>query len=189
MPNKTIYVKDGDLWERAKKIAGKDGLSSAISEALTEYVTRKEKDALGIKRYRLEVGYEGAGPETDDGGGMRARAGSTGRIAFDGQLLVQQALPVPLQIELNGMAWTEEIKEIFEEMKEIFTVYRTKSGKLILTASSPQLGGTTHYAVYTTITQLREDPYLLKNVAAPDRAPFLDMVAEKAGEDWAVWIE
>ncbi len=188
MPNKTIYVKDGDLWERAKKIAGKDGLSSVISEALAEYVTRKERDALGIARYRLEVGYEGAGLEIDDGEDIRARAGSTGRIAFEGQLLVEQALPV-LEIERNGMAWTAEIKEIFEEIKEIFRVYRTKSGKLILTASSPQLAGASHYAVYATVTQLRQDPYLLKNVAAPDRAPFLDMVAQKTGEDWAVWIE
>ena len=30
MANKTIYVKDDALWERAKAIGGKDGISGSI---------------------------------------------------------------------------------------------------------------------------------------------------------------
>lgn len=57
MPNKTIYVSDSDvtLFEEAKKIAG-EALSSVISKALREYVSRHVKKEHGMKEISLSVG-------------------------------------------------------------------------------------------------------------------------------------
>ena len=57
MPNKTIYVSDADatLFEEAKEIAGV-ALSSVISKALREYVSRHTKKEHGMKEISLLVG-------------------------------------------------------------------------------------------------------------------------------------
>lgn len=57
MPNKTIYVSESDvsLFEEAKTIAG-EALSSVISRALREYVSRHGKKAKGMKEITVKVG-------------------------------------------------------------------------------------------------------------------------------------
>ena len=57
MSNKTIYVSDKDepLFERAKTIAG-EALSSVISLALKEYVSRHEEKSKGFKEIGVKVG-------------------------------------------------------------------------------------------------------------------------------------
>ena len=47
MPKVTLYVREAeqDLWERAKALAGgEESLSSIVTEALREYVKRKERE-------------------------------------------------------------------------------------------------------------------------------------------------
>ena len=57
MSNRTIYVseKDEPLFERAKTIAG-EALSSVISLALKEYVSRHEEKSKGFKEISVKVG-------------------------------------------------------------------------------------------------------------------------------------
>ena len=57
MPNKTIYVSDGDLplYERAQKLAG-DNLSAAISSALRRYVDVEEGRREGFDEIIVRVG-------------------------------------------------------------------------------------------------------------------------------------
>lgn len=55
MGNKTIYVKDDATWERAKKLAGKEGLSSVIGEALARYVAEKEEQADGYEKHTIRL--------------------------------------------------------------------------------------------------------------------------------------
>ena len=57
MPNKTIYVSEADLrlFDEAKDLAG-EALSSVISRALREYVSRNQKKAAGMKEVSLMVG-------------------------------------------------------------------------------------------------------------------------------------
>jgi EXLDI family protein len=58
MGNKTIYVseKDEPLFNRAKDIAG-EALSSVISRALREYVSRHEERTKGMKEISVKVGH------------------------------------------------------------------------------------------------------------------------------------
>ena len=52
MPNKTIYVKDEGLWNRAKELAGKGGLSDLIERTLREFVDR-EGQGLTLRVVRI----------------------------------------------------------------------------------------------------------------------------------------
>lgn len=171
------------MWERAKKIAGKDGLSSVISEAIRQYVLRKERELNGVKHWRFEVGWGESGPkmaalDSIDMEQPTLREGTTGRIEFEGRMLVQGSLPVPM----NDLTQGQE-----EEVDVNFATFRTLGGKLILLAGVRD-NIALHYAVYTTMNQLKEDPQLLC-VEPADRAPFLDALAKEVGEDWAIRIE
>lgn len=57
MPNKTIYVSDGDLpiYQRAQELAG-DNLSAAISAALRRYVDVEESRREGFDEITVRVG-------------------------------------------------------------------------------------------------------------------------------------
>ena len=57
MPNKTIYVSDGDLaiYQRAQELAG-DNLSAAISAALRRYVDVEEGRREGFDEFTVRVG-------------------------------------------------------------------------------------------------------------------------------------
>lgn len=57
MPNKTIYVSDGDLplYDRAQKLAG-DNLSAAVSAALRRYVDVEEGRREGFDEITVRVG-------------------------------------------------------------------------------------------------------------------------------------
>lgn len=57
MPNKTIYVSDGDLsiYQRAQELAG-GNLSAAIATALRRYVDLEEGQHEGYKEITLRVG-------------------------------------------------------------------------------------------------------------------------------------
>ena len=60
MPNKTIYVSDGDLpiYQRAQELAG-GNLSSAITTALRRYVDLEEGRLGGFKEITVRVGPKG----------------------------------------------------------------------------------------------------------------------------------
>ena len=57
MPNKTIYVSDGDLpvYRRAQELAG-GNLSAAIAAALRRYIDAEEGRLEGFKEITLRVG-------------------------------------------------------------------------------------------------------------------------------------
>ncbi len=57
MPNKTIYVSNGDLplYQRAQELAG-DNLSAAISAALRRYVDIEDAKAEGYDEVKVRVG-------------------------------------------------------------------------------------------------------------------------------------
>lgn len=61
MPNKTIYVSEGDLplFDRAQELAG-GNLSAAISRALRRFVEVQEAHMQGIEEVTVTVGRPGA---------------------------------------------------------------------------------------------------------------------------------
>ncbi|GAB3064083.1 EXLDI protein [Sediminivirga luteola] len=63
MANKTIYVSDSDreLFDRAAELGG--GLSPAISEALADWVAKKEAEADEFSTVSVQVSSEGVSKE------------------------------------------------------------------------------------------------------------------------------
>ena len=61
MANRTIYVSDQDepIFEEAKTVAG-EGLSSVISKALKEFVTKHRELGKGMKEIKVKVGPSAA---------------------------------------------------------------------------------------------------------------------------------
>ena len=43
MPTKTLYVKDQQLWEKASRLAGHQGLSGVVTQLIAKWVADKEK--------------------------------------------------------------------------------------------------------------------------------------------------
>jgi len=77
MPNKTIYVSDGDLplFARAQELAG-DNLSAAISSALRRYVDVEEARLEGFEEITVKVG-PGAGRKVRFTGALLGEWGCT----------------------------------------------------------------------------------------------------------------
>src|SRR6266498_2355954 len=125
MGNKTIYFRDDKLWERAKKLAGDEGISAVIQNALAEFVERKTRERDGFRRVRIESGA--SDPD--------ATYGKIDRAAFDGRKIASQRLSfeVPPGRDLEG-----------EQFDADFIVYETKSHKLVLSVEPY------YYNVYTS---------------------------------------
>ena len=192
MPNKTIYVKDEHLWDRARKLAGKDGLSGVIQEALAKFVEKKQRQSEGFHRYRFDTTYQH----------YELHSGPSEAIAFEGREVASKVLPV--RVQQSGYT-SEKFDRSFnvyytpvgtllvtvnpgETFDRHFTVYRTRAGKLLLTVTPEYSDRIEHYGVYEGIRALTNDPEL---AAANDvaRAALLNEISEELGEDWAIWID
>jgi len=170
--NKTIYFKDDALWERAKEVAGKEGLSAVIQDALAKYVERKDLEAKGIQPFRLHTAkYDHA----------TKQYGTTERIAFIGRELASDEPLVPTSEP------DPDPEMPFEPVA--ITAYQTKKQRLVLTRSNVNYGEKiTKYAVFSSVRELR-DSEILADLDGVDRVKFLDRVSEQLGEDWSVWFD
>lgn len=91
MPNKTIYIKDEALWAKAKKFAGKGGLSEVITEGLQRYVADSEANAAGQETVRFVVQWDERAPE---------------RVAFRGHKLASMEIDRPNDgLTLHATVW------------------------------------------------------------------------------------
>lgn len=167
MGNKTIYVKDEALWDRAKKLAGKDGLSSLIAEALEAYVNRKEAEQSGFKLFKFNV--QELREMTDSGPTFWLKE----QVAFQGRQLGTAHL-------LNPTDPNYPYAQI--------DVYLTKGHKLVAVVTDEMLGVPTGYRVFNSPAELRSDE-LFADVEAESKAALFDKIAAELGERWSRWID
>ena len=87
MPTKTLYVKDQQLWEKASRLAGDQGLSAVVTQLIAKWVADEEKRKNSMKKKEFaEIELWVGGPEhllfypKDPIGGNY-------KIAFTGRLL------------------------------------------------------------------------------------------------------
>ncbi len=75
MPKTSIYIRDEDveMFEKARKLAGDEGLSRVVADTVYLYVRIKEAEKDGMEEIRLEIGV-------DD---------NTEEIAFIGKMIVE----------------------------------------------------------------------------------------------------
>jgi hypothetical protein len=77
---RTVYVKNDELWETAKSVAGTAGLSNFVEEALQRLVTAKQLERKGVVRFEF--------PFEPLEGDPRRDPTFKERIGFEGQCLV-----------------------------------------------------------------------------------------------------
>jgi EXLDI family protein len=113
MPNKTIYVSDGDLpvFQRAQELAG-GSLSSAITQALHRFVETEEARMQGLSEIKLQVGDGGVPRYKRFRGTVIARwrhqLGSGAQVEdFTVYRTAKQALAVHRQLHPDWSRWSD----------------------------------------------------------------------------------
>src|SRR5688500_11388610 len=169
MANKTIYVADEKLWKDAKRLAGEQGVSSVIADALRRFVDEQRLQREGVEDFRFEAGFRGAD-----------------RIAFKGKFIASRKSTV----EMGEEVWPQEAFDGVDVIPVVIDVYRTIKGTFIVVgelvghADNLPVYGATH----STVQSLRNDK-VLTTIDARDRAHLLDAVSLAAADDWATWID
>lgn len=183
MPTRTIYVKDEKLWKEAKKLAGDEGLSNVIGNALADFVRRKRAEADGFERFRIPVAFEQPSQLRDDDEEPRA----TDRIEFEGKRLLSETYELDRAVD----EWSKvRISETPEQLAVPVEVFRTRGGKLVLTANTAETSSkaVTYWKDHDRLASLSQDP-IVQALRPADRAELLDKVSATVGDDWARWID
>ncbi len=105
MPKTSIYIRDEDveMFERARELAGEEGLSKVVASTVKLYVRIKEAEKDGMEEIRLGIGV-------DD---------NTEEIAFIGKLIAEYTKDRGENIDRKDR-WTD------------YKVYLTSKGYLLL---------------------------------------------------------
>jgi hypothetical protein len=165
MANKTIYVRDESLWEKAKKFAGDAGISRLIAEALQEYVQRKERETAMRAGEMTKVELRVGGPLHQDE--PAHRIGFIGRLLYD------------TDVEADPRCM----------------VFETQSKQLILykTNSHPYREDGATYRVFSSYEELARGPdarsnfCLIEEQGRPEHEGIRE-IAAKLGKEPLVWI-
>ena len=154
MPAKTLYVKDEQLWEKAKHLAGHQGFSGVIMQLLAKWVADREKqNAMKSGKEFTEIELWVGGEE------HRSRhpkdpLGGNYKIAFTGRLVDSTEGEVCESTEsglrtYRGRSITPLI-EVYEMSNRKLAVYRD-----FREASVSNWGATC--LIYSDLKDLRED--------------------------------
>lgn len=173
MGNKTIYVQDEKLWQKAKKLAGKAGLSGVIAKALTEFVDEHDREKHGSRRYQFEVRYEYDDIDPD--------ADWVDCVAFEGKPLFQGTLFYQLPEGWGGDAPDDRVE---------VHVYQTVAGTLVLMArrlDAPE-GLFFHQGSHKTLQELRQDS-VVSGLAPDERARLLADLSSQLRKSLVIWID
>lgn len=165
MPNKTIYVKNEQLWEKAKKFAGETGLSALIAETLREYVERKDREVALRAGEMTNVELRVGGPLHDDE--PYHRIGFIGRLLYD------------TDVEADWRCM------VFETQSKRLLLYKTNA--------HPWRDDGATYEVFSTYEELakstaaRSNFYLIEEQGLPANEGIRE-IAAKLGKEPLVWI-
>ena len=154
MPAKTLYVKDEQLWDKAKRLAGHQGFSGVIMRLLAKWVADKEKQEA------MKSGKEFSEIELWVGGDEHQMwhpkdpLGGDHKIAFTGRLLHSSEHEVVLgvypQVDVYQMGGGQLV------------VYRTwRPPFLIDSGLSPGYDGGATYKVFSDIEELLQNSEVL----------------------------
>jgi hypothetical protein len=165
MSNRTVYVKDESLWEKAKKFAGETGISGVIAEALQKYVDRKERDTALRAGETTNVELRVGGRLHDDE--PAHRIGFVGRLLYD------------TDVEADPRCM------VFETQGKRLVLYKTNS--------HPARDDGATYEVFSTYEELaksrdaRNNFWLIEEQGRPEHEGIRE-IAAKLGQEPLVWI-
>lgn len=169
--NRTIYLADDALWEKAKTFAGKEGISSVIARALTEFVAQRGEEDASCQRFHFEI-VEVENPEN-----------TLEVIGFEGRLLLST------RFDLVVSPFEQDGKPVAAEIE----IYRTKLGTFILLArpTSDEPESASAFSSYEKHNSVRA---LMSGLVVGCMHPFqrhelLNELTKKLGKDAVTWID
>jgi hypothetical protein len=171
MGNRSVYVRDEDLWTRAKELAGSDGLSSVISEALATFVRKREQETRDMERTVLAIRDVATEPVTEDDGSPRFV--DKERVGLDGRLLGHL-----------------EVVSALTGREGEARVYLTRGRQLVVVLHEVAYDIDWDYEVFASSGALRtflKAPGLEANVDGVRQ--LMTTVADGLGETWTTWID
>ena len=155
MPTKTLYVKDEQLWEKARRLAGNQRFSEVVAQLLAKWVAAKEKEEAMISgkaftQIKLWVGGTSHWNEHPED-----RIEDDHKIAFTGRFLA------------SNDAWHIETKHLNQSPTQ--QVYQMKNGRLLFyidwrigVVPDSESGAT--YKIFSDYAELSGDPVFLNTM-------------------------
>ena len=156
MPPKTrtLYVKDHQLWEKASRLAGHQGLSEVVTQSLARWVSDKEKQkAIKNSKELTEVELWVGGDE------HRLRnpkdpLGGDYKIAFTGRLLASTETQYPLG--------TDPTVEVYQMSNKRLAVYRNYHSEFAAASTDFQEQQGATCIIYSDFKKLCRDQDVLQ---------------------------
>ena len=124
MPPKTrtLYVKDHRLWEKASRLAGRQGLSEVVTQSLTKWVADKEKQkAIRSSKELTEIELWVGGKEHQRWHSRDPAVGDY-KVVFTGRLLASTEEEYP--------TGSNPVVEVYEMSNNKLAVYRNYRSEL-----------------------------------------------------------
>jgi len=173
MPNKTIYVADETLWEQARQLAGKDGLSSVVNAAIKNFIDEAARREQGFEKHVFEIF------------GDRDLDGPTDVIGFEGKKLYGEKFVLiadPFQPDSPSAS-----------IEAYIAVYRTKSGKFVLLAEQVTQNPTSMSAfdaceIHSSVSDLMNGN-VVSCIFPSNRFEFLNELSKHVGKEHVTWID
>ena len=123
---KTLYVKDQQLWEKAIRLAGHQGLSGVVTQLLAKWVADKEKQKAikSSKNQLMEVELWVGGEEHLRWHRRDPLAGDY-KVTFTGRLLASTETEYPM-----GIDPTVEVYQMSNKQLAVYRNYRSEFAAL-----------------------------------------------------------
>ncbi len=159
MPPKTLYVKDQQLWEKAKTLAGHQAFSGVIMRLLAKWVADKEKHEA------MKSGKEFTKIELWVGGDEHHRwypkdlIGRDYKVAFTGRLLDSTEVRQYAKSE-SGRLYTSRPRAISPAVD----VYEMSDGRLAVNRDFDDSKAGATCLVYSDFQNLRDNPSALDTI-------------------------
>ena len=155
MPTKTLYVKDQQLWEKASRLAGPQGLSGVVTQSLAKWVADKEKqEAMKSGKEFTEIELWVGGQEHQHWH-PKDPLGGNYKIAFTGRLLDSTEVAVLRRTESGVRTYRDTsvnpLVEVYEMSDRKLAVYRDFRESVVSTQGAA-------YVVYSGFKDLCEHP-------------------------------
>ena len=158
MPPKTrtLYVKDHQLWEKASRLAGHQGLSEVVTQSLAKWVADKEKQkTIRSSKELTEIELWVGGKEHQRWHSNDPAVGNY-RVAFAGRLLASTEEEYP--------TGSDPVVEVYEMRNKKLVVYRNHRSELTaLPVESQEEEGAT-CLIYSNFKDLCQWPGPLETV-------------------------
>lgn len=186
MPPKTrtLYVKDHQLWEKASRLAGRQGLSEVVTQSLTKWVADTEKQkAIRNSKELTEVELWVGGKEHQRWHSRDPAVGDY-KVVFTGRLLASTEKEYP-----TGSNPVVEVYEMSNNKLAVYRNYRSELTALPVELQEDEGATCLIYSDFTSLCQGRW-PWPLQTMwdiahedetLMPDVAPYAAKTAREQG--------